>query len=117
MFYKEDIEEILENKKENEVLTIYYEGFTGMGINGAQDKSISIRNLEDSNNTVSFIEYGNREKFKIEIIDLEIKDNYIKASFVKYRKGDYSDYFSRIKAYSVLVPYNSIQSIELYEIN
>lgn len=117
MFYKEDIIEILENKKENEVLTIYYDGFTGIGINGVQDKSISIRSLEDSNNIVSFAEHSDGVKIKTEIINLEIKDNYIKASFEKYRKGKYCDNFFRIKVYSVLVPYNSIQSIELYEIS
>lgn len=113
MFYKEDIIEILEDKKENEILTIYYEGFSGRGINGIQDKCISIRNIEDSENTVSFIEYSDGEKIKTIMLNLDIKDNYIKASFEKYRKTKFNDIFVGIKKYSVLVPYDSIQSIEI----
>lgn len=112
MFYKEDIIEILEDKKENEILTIYYEGFSGRGINGIQDKHISIRNVEDSENTVSLIEYSDGEKIKMIMLNLDIKDNYIKASFEKYKKTKYTD-FIKIRTYSVLVPYDSIQSIEI----
>ncbi len=113
MFCKEDIIEILEDKKENEILTIYYEGFLGRGINGIQDKCISIRNIEDSDNTVSLIEYSDREKIKTLMLNLDIKDNYIKASFEKYRKTKHNDVFCFIKKYSVLIPYDSIQSIEI----
>ena len=113
MFCKEDIIEILEDKKENEILTIYYEGFLGRGINGIQDKCISIRNIEDSDIIFSLIEYSDGEKIKTLMLNLDIKDNYIKASFEKYRKTKYNKVFVFIKKYSVLIPYDSIQSIEI----
>ena len=53
------------------------------------------------------------EKIKTLMLDLDIKDNYIKVSFEKYRKTKYNDIFVFLKKYSVLVPYDSIQSIEI----
>ena len=113
MLYKEDIEEILLEKYEEQVLTIYYKGFKGKGINGVYENYISIRNLDDDCNIVSNIEYSDGEAFQTRMINLELKNNYIKASFQKYRRTKYNKEFKLISIYSTIVPYDSIQSIEI----
>lgn len=115
MLYKEDMEELLLSKNKEEVLTIYYEGFTGRGINGMSEKFITVRNLSDDTNVVQNIKYGD-ESYKIIIVDLDLKANYIKATFKKYRKPEYDKEYYLNREYTTIVPYTSIQSIEIEKI-
>lgn len=102
MFYKEDVEEILNKKEENEILSIFYKG----------DKNFLIRNIDDWNTTVK------KEKNKtIGLKDLILKDNYIKLDYVVLEKKQ--EKYEKIKEYSIFLTYDLIEEIQIikYQMN
>lgn len=116
MFTKKDIQDLLNELDLTEAMTIYYEGFTGRGINGVSGHSINIKNDIDINNLVIYID-GYDEQWKTYLIDLKLTERYIKAQFKSHKKDKYDKEFSRIfKFWTVVVPYDKIQSIEIREV-
>ena len=111
MFDREDIKELLEEVTPGAVLVIHYNGFTGHGINGTSSKSMKIR--EDIYNNVSYIQQYDGDINKTVIKFIELRTNYIIAKYDTYRKRKHSDSFVNNGSYGVVVPYDSINSIDI----
>lgn len=99
MFFKEDLEKILKEKKENEILSIFYEN----------DKSILIRDLND---WCTVVKKSNDKTLGIE--DLILEDNYIKVDYVVLEKEQ--EKYNLKEKYSIILPYKSIKLIKINEL-
>lgn len=114
MLLRDDIQEILDGLDINEVMTINYDGFYGRGINGLGHKYACIKNNYTTNSWVEYTEGYDNEKTKTSLIYLKLKDNYIKATYMRYRKDRYDKKFLGVgKEYTVIIPYDRISSIDI----
>lgn len=111
MLDREDIQGLLEEIKDNEVLVLKYSGFNGHGINGVSSQSTRLRT--DVNMIVNMVEHYDGEVNKTELISYELRANYIMARYIHYKKGKYCKEFNNGREYGVIVPYDSINSIEI----
>lgn len=115
MITKEALINLLKDMELTDVLTIYYDGFIGKGINGVQSKDISLSN--NFPNVVERISRSNGEEEKTELLNYWLEDGYVKAKYSYYTKGKYDDYFRRIRTYFIIVPYERISSMKISTTN
>lgn len=116
MINKATIERLLDNMDYTESLRIDYSGFEGHGINGVSSKSIYIKDIENNDDCL-VNSYGGSTKYRLNLIDLELDDEFICAKFNLYSKNEYQTEFSFTRGYTMIIPYESITSMCISAIN
>lgn len=113
MIGKQIIEDILQNKVDSsfESLRIDYNGFDGHGINGVSSKTIYIKDINDEEEHRLVNSYGSDERTKVNLIELELNDDYILAKYNIYIRRKYSDDYYFNRSYTMIIPYESITSM------
>lgn len=113
MFTKKDIEDLLSELDANQSMVLHYGGFIGRGINGVSGNSTNIKNDINIQPLVKFID-GYDGKIKTYITHLDLRDNYLKASYTSVKKNEFSnEYKSQGPQSTIVVPYDGITSIQI----
>ncbi|WP_277229860.1 hypothetical protein [Romboutsia timonensis] len=113
MFTKKDIEDLLSELDVNQSMVLHYGGFIGRGINGVSGNCTNIKNDMNIQPLVKFVD-GYDDKIKIYLTHLDLRDNYLKASYMATKKAKYSNVYKPQDSYpTVVVPYDGITSIQI----
>lgn len=115
MINKDIIIKEINEMNSGDILTIYYDGFEGRGINGVSSKDISISKSNCLPYIVSETSWSSGEKFKTEILEYYLENDYIKARYSYYRKDRYEKNFIKSRTSSMVIPYDRINSLEIKE--
>lgn len=117
MLNREDIKMLLEEASADESLLIRYDGFIGRGINGSSNLSECIKTVEENMYDNLVKEYdGYEEKINTYIRRLSLRVNYIKATFLPYKKRKNDNDYIKQNEYTVIIPYDRISSIEIRKV-
>ena len=76
MLYKEDIKELLEDLEYNYTMVIHYKGFEGRGINGVNNNTMRLKNI-NANEMELVNTYGSDTTYRVNLNDFVLKENYI----------------------------------------
>lgn len=115
MITKEAVIKILKDMELTDVLTIYYDGFVGRGINGVKSKDMSL--AKNSSTIVEDISYSDGREEKTELLNYWIEDDYIKAKYSHYKKGKYDKKCEKVSTYFMIIPYERISSMKISTVN
>ena len=108
------IEDIINNLDPSEVLQINYKGFTGRGINGVMHKAIYVCDIEKEDSIVNY-KTVNSASYRTKMQAFLIREEIVMGVYQDYiQKYKHSDWEESGGEYAVIVPYESIESMEIY---
>lgn len=111
MFTKSIIEELLNDLESNQVLELSYSGFIGRGINGVSAVSMIVKSNYNNYGKVGY------NKNYIYLVDLVLKDDYIKATYNCEKLDRHDAVISESDNYSTVITYDNIASVDIYTID